>query len=85
MGMVESVSYTIRVTKETKEEKLTRGEWVRVRTDEQMKSLGSAAEAYGYAPDRVQTVSSRDDIFTQTVDDLDMRALIAAVNKMEKP
>lgn len=64
--------FTITIVEETFEERVKGKDWA--------KGAGGSPEEFGYTPEIKKTVSVRRDLYIQTVDELDMYAVIKAVN-----
>ena len=74
------MSFTVKVT-QTKDKTEKRQEWVRVSDSGNPQGGGSV---YAYSPWRDVIVACSIDLYEQTVEELDIAALIRAVNGMKE-
>lgn len=88
--------YVVTVTRVEKVEVLKQGEWgvveTRLYTEEEMQTMGGDPERFrgetktirGYPPDRVVTEDRVTNIYSQTLEQLDLAAVVAAINGLKK-
>lgn len=68
------MSFTIEIVEYKQERKLVDGKWV----------PGAGKDgAFGYAPDREENVIKSVEVYKQTVENLDLVAVIAAINQFQ--
>lgn len=78
--------YEITITKTKTVRRVQRGEFVKVgqvkaeKDGDERFFVGGIKDAYEYGPDRITESLEEDEIFKQKVDDLDLVAVINAVN-----
>ena len=72
--------YTIRIDRTEMVEKECGRRWEQVRTEEEAKNCEDGV--YGYTPPIVKPVEVDTKVLEQTVDDLDLNAVIKAINKL---
>ena len=79
--MKDAIRYKVTVTATTQKKQITGKDWAPI-SQEFEQGREKAKDVYGYTPEIEKLVTKETQIFEQIVDELDMRSLIGAVNKI---